>query len=154
MNLLQLMGLRKNSQYNEVVEECKCLRSELQQSKKQISHLEEELKEYKQRYEQYRLIKDTILELDDEIKELREMNNGYKKIILPLFDSLKHRLVAKSVKLLDKVDYVLYINGALWAYSTIMEYIQGSLTTDTGEKVSLLTRKPQTRVSSKPRARK
>jgi hypothetical protein len=103
--------------------------------------LEDELKEYKLKYEQYRMIKDTILSMDDELEELRRMNSGYKKTLVELFESLKHRLVAKSIKIMDKMDHVFYVNGALGAYQTIIDYMQGSLTDNTGEKVSLITGK-------------
>lgn len=69
------------------------------------------------------------------------MPDWYKKILMPLFDVIKQDIVAKSVKIMDKIDYLFYVNGALGAINIIKEYIEWSLQWNDVEQVSLLTRK-------------
>lgn len=70
------------------------------------------------------------------------MPDWYKRILLPLFDVIKSDIVARSIKIMDKVDYLFYVNGSLWALDIVKTYIKDGIKWFDKEKVSLLTRQP------------
>ena len=69
------------------------------------------------------------------------MPDWYKKVLIPLLDIIKFDIVARSVKIMDKIDYVFYVNGSLGTIDILKKYIEEWIQWLENEKVSLLTRK-------------
>lgn len=91
---------------------------------------------------------DTVIDKQDVLEDLTEIPDWYKKIMLPLLDIIKQDIVAKSIKIMDKVDYIFYVNGALGAIHILWEYITKSIQWFGEQRISDLTRKPM--VNKKP----
>jgi hypothetical protein len=85
---------------------------------------------------------DTVIDKQDVLEDLANIPDWYKKILLPLLDIIKQDVVAKSIKIMDRVDYVFYVNGALGSIHILKEYIVNWIKWFDKEKVSDLTRKP------------
>jgi predicted nuclease with TOPRIM domain len=103
----------KNQRLCELAKNLQDKCDELQKLENHAQQLEEDLKHYKDHYNQYRHIVDTIIDKQDVLEDLTEIPDAYKKTILPLLEIIKQDVVAKSVKIMDKVDYIFYVNGAL-----------------------------------------
>jgi hypothetical protein len=107
-----------------------------QETKKKLSHyekllpLKDELKSvkktlqtYKDHYESYRHLEHSIIDQEEVIDTLKEMPTQYKKTLIQMFAILKHIVVARSVKIMDKLDHVFYVNGAMGMLDMIQKYI-------------------------------
>ena len=79
----------------------------------QLQRLEDDLetlREYRRHYQQYRVISDVVVDKNDVLEDLAEMPDAYKSTIIPLIEIIKTAIVSRSVKIMDKVDYIFYVN--------------------------------------------
>jgi len=97
---------------------------------------------YKTHYDQYRMVQATYIDKSEVISDLNQLWDHFKRVTIPLLQMIKADMLARSIKIMDKIDYIYYINGASASMEILQRYIEWSFTESNIENVSLLTRKP------------
>ena len=76
----------------------------------QLKQCEEQRAELQIHYDSYRVLCDSIISKDEVIYDLTKVSKSTLELILPLFDYVKTDIVARSIKMLDKPQFVFYLN--------------------------------------------
>ncbi len=74
--------------------------------------------------------------------DLTKISKSTLELILPMFDYIKADMIARSIKMLDKPQFVFYLNWVMATIEVIKEYLKWWVQAIWWEKVSLITGKP------------
>jgi len=85
---------------------------------------------------------DSIINKDEVIYDLTKVSKSTIELILPLFDYVKADIVARSVRMLDKPQFVFYLNWVMATIEVLKDYLKWWVQAIGGEKVSLITGQP------------
>lgn len=90
----------------------------------------------------YKVISSTYIDKNEVLYDLSKVSKTTLELIAPLFDYIKADMVAKALPILDKKDFVYYINGAMASLAILHKYISEWAKAIKDEHISLITRQP------------
>jgi chromosome segregation ATPase len=88
----------------------KSLEQKIEFLEKQLQQCEEQRDELQVHYDNYRVLCDSIINKEEVLYDLTKVSKSTLELILPLFDYVKSDIVARSIKMLDKPQFVFYLN--------------------------------------------
>ncbi len=83
---------------------------------------------------------DSIINKEEVLYDLTKVSKSTLELILPLFDYVKSDIVARSIKMLDKPQFVFYLNWVMATIEILKDYLRGWAQAIEWEKISLITR--------------
>lgn len=88
------------------------------------------------------MVCNSIIDKQEVISDLSDISKSTLELILPLFDYVKADIISKSIPMLEKKEFVYYLNG-VFAYSDILKkYFTNGIKGIQEETISQITRQP------------